>query len=103
MTTSITDKKILATKYTRGWEYIRKSMGKFSPSKVYEWFETHGVPLKTQADMRVFPVSDDGYDVVEVFEKVFAKYRDRIVMHYGEGVDSIINTSSTNYELITKK
>ena len=103
VTTSITDKKILATKYTRGWEFIKKSMGKCSPKKVYDWFESHGVPLKTQADMRVFPVSDDGYDIVEVFEKIFAKYRDRVVMHYGEGVESITNESITNYELITKK
>ena len=66
-------------------------MGKFSPAKTYEWFEDHGVPLKTQADMRVFPVSDDGYDVVEVFAKTFRKYCDKITLHYGEGVDSINN------------
>ena len=29
VTTSITDKKILATKYTRGWDFIKKSIGKF--------------------------------------------------------------------------
>lgn len=103
VTTSITDKKILATKYTRGWDFIRKAMGKLSPAKTYEWFEHHGVPLKTQADMRVFPVSDDGYDVVEVFEKVFAKYRDKIVIHYGEGVTSITNYEWRNYELTTSK
>jgi hypothetical protein len=34
--------------------------------------------------MRVFPVSDDGYDVVEVFENIFAKYQDKITLHYGE-------------------
>lgn len=89
MTTSITDKKILATKYTRGWDFIRKAMGKFGPAKTYEWFESHGVPLKTQADMRVFPVSDDGHDVVDVFEKIFAKHRDKIVLHYGEGVSEV--------------
>jgi predicted Rossmann fold flavoprotein len=103
VTTSITDKKILATKYTRGWDFIRKAMGKFSPAKTYEWFESHGVPLKTQADMRVFPVSDDGYDVVEVFEKTFAKYRDKITLHYGEGVSSITNYKWRDYELTTAK
>ena len=84
MTTSIEDKKILATKYTRGWEFIRKSMGKFSPRKCREWFESHGVPLKIQEDLRVFPVSDDGRDVVGVFEDIFAKNRDMITLHYGE-------------------
>ena len=48
VTTTITDKKILETKYVRGWDAIRKSLGKFSPKKCYEWFELHGVPLKTE-------------------------------------------------------
>jgi predicted flavoprotein YhiN len=64
VTTGIEDKKILATKYTRGWQFIRKAMGVFSPKKCREWFESHGVPLYTQEDDRVFPVSDDGHDIV---------------------------------------
>lgn len=64
VTTSIEDKKILATKYTRGWDFIRKAMGKFSPRKCHDWFESHGVPLKIQDDLRVFPISDDGRDIV---------------------------------------
>lgn len=89
LTTWIDDKKILLSKYTRGSDFIKKALGKFSPRKCREWFESHGVPLKCETDNRVFPVSDDGYDIVEVFEKVFAKYRNRITPHYGEGVDSI--------------
>ena len=84
VTTSIEDKKILATKYTRGWEFIRKAMGRFSPQKCFEWFESHGVPLKIQDDLRVFPLSDDGRDIVGVFENIFAKYREKITLHYGE-------------------
>jgi hypothetical protein len=30
--------------------------------------------------MRVFPISDDGGDVVDAFENVFAKYRDNITI-----------------------
>jgi predicted flavoprotein YhiN len=29
VTTGITDKKILETKYTRGWDFIKKAIGKF--------------------------------------------------------------------------
>ncbi len=89
VTTSIEDKKVLATKYTRGWDFIRKAMGKFSPWKCREWFESHGVPLKIQDDLRVFPISDDGRDVVGVFESIFAKNRDRVSLHYSEGVESV--------------
>lgn len=97
VTTSITDKKILASKYTRGWDFIRKAMGKFGPQKVYDWFESHGVPLKVQEDLRVFPVSDDGYDVVDAFECIFAKYRDRVTLHYSEGVSSVISSGENLY------
>jgi len=33
--------------------------------------EGHGVPLKVEEDNRVFPVSNDGHDVVGAFERVF--------------------------------
>lgn len=89
VTTGITDKKILSTKYTRGWDWIEHAMGKFSPKKCREWFESHGVPLKCEEDNRVFPVSDDGRDIVWVFERIFVKYRDKITLHYGEGVDAV--------------
>ncbi len=89
VTTAIEDKKILSTKYVRGWEFIRKAMGKFSPRKCREWFEAHGVPLKIQEDMRVFPISDDGNDIVGVFQDIFAKYRDNISIHYGEWITDV--------------
>jgi predicted Rossmann fold flavoprotein len=103
VTTSIEDKKILEQKYTRWWEFIRKAMGKFSPRKCREWFESHGVPLKIQEDLRVFPVSDDGRDIVGVFEDIFAKNRDRITLHYGEWVDSVERKEEEKYILTTPK
>jgi len=89
VTTGIDSKKILETKYTRGWNFIKKAIGKFWPKKCYEWFEAHGLKLKTEGDNRVFPVSDDASEVLEVFENIFAKYRDRISLHYGEWVTDI--------------
>jgi predicted flavoprotein YhiN len=64
-------------------------MGRFSPRKCYEWFESHGVPLKIEPDGRVFPRSDDGKDIVGVFERIFAKNRDKIDLHYAEGVADV--------------
>ena len=89
VTTGIEDKKILLSKYTRGSEFIRKAFGKFSPRKCREWFESHGVPMKCEADNRVFPVSDDGTEVVEAFTRIFTKYRDKVTLHYGEGVSEV--------------
>lgn len=46
-------------------------------------------PLKCEIDNRVFPISDDGTEIVEAFENIFAKYRNKITLHYWEEVDSI--------------
>ena len=94
VTTGITDRKDLLSRYTRWGDFIKTAFGKFSPKKCREWFESHGVPLKCEEDMRVFPVSDDGRDIVWVFEKIFAKHHDTISLHYGEGVSGVDLLSS---------
>lgn len=50
----------------------------FPPKKVYEWFENHGVPLKIESDNRVFPVSNNGKDIVGVFERLFSQHPEHI-------------------------
>lgn len=82
VTTGIRDMKELFTKYIRGGKFLRTAIGQFSPEKVYDWFEEHGVPLKIEKDGRVFPVSDDGKDVVGVFEGMFSED----MIHFRESV-----------------
>lgn len=71
VTTGIRDVRELLKNYPRGNKFLNSAMYGFPPGDVYDWFESHGVPLKTQADNRVFPQSDDGRDIVRVFEKLF--------------------------------
>lgn len=61
----------MESKYIRGSERVREAIGKFGPKKTYQRFESHGVPLKIEKDMRVFPVSNNGKDIVGVFEQLF--------------------------------
>ncbi|MDD5725882.1 MAG: NAD(P)/FAD-dependent oxidoreductase [Patescibacteria group bacterium] len=81
VTTGIQDIKVVLTKYPRGGKFLTSAMHKFSPSDVYQWFESHGVPLKIEADSRVFPRSNDGHDVVGVFEKLFKKSDVKLVLN----------------------
>jgi hypothetical protein len=37
-----------------------------------------------------------------VFERIFAKYRDKVVLHYSEGVDTIEKIDE-QYRVTTKK
>ena len=75
VTTGLTNRQQLMKKYTRGATFLKAAMSKLPPQKTYEWFETHGVPLKIEEDLRVFPVSDNGQDIVGVFERLFAKHK----------------------------
>ncbi|OIO18607.1 MAG: hypothetical protein AUJ23_03270 [Candidatus Magasanikbacteria bacterium CG1_02_32_51] len=71
VTTGIDDLKLVLTKYPRGSKFLQSAMHTFSPTQVYTWFENHGVTLKCEEDNRVFPVSNDGHDIVGVFEDIF--------------------------------
>lgn len=71
VTTGILDVRTVLTKYPRGSKFLSSAMFTFPPEAVQSWFENHGVPLKTEDDLRVFPVSDDGRDVVRAFERAF--------------------------------
>mgnify|MGYP003949406315 CR=1 FL=1 len=71
VTTGIHDLGEVLKKYPRGAKFLRYAFHEFGPESVYNWFEDHGVKLKTESDLRVFPASDDGHDVVGVFENIF--------------------------------
>lgn len=71
VTTGILDVRDVLYRYPRGGKFLSSAMRRFPPAWTISWFETHGVPLKTEEDLRVFPRSDDGTDVVAVFERLF--------------------------------
>ncbi|MCC7522896.1 aminoacetone oxidase family FAD-binding enzyme [Candidatus Uhrbacteria bacterium] len=82
VTTGIQDVRTVLTKYPRGGKFLSKAMYHFPPADVYAWFEQHGVPLKVEEDLRVFPQSDNGKDIVGVFEKLFRSSRARILLRH---------------------
>lgn len=82
VTTGLTDVKTVLSKYPRGQKFLTSVLYRFPPSEVYDWFEAHGVPLKVEEDLRVFPASDTGKDIVGVFEKLFAKSKTKILTQH---------------------
>lgn len=73
VTTGIHNVRELLSRYYRGSKFLTTAMYQFPPDQVYQWFEERGVPLKTEADLRVFPQSNNGKDIVRVFETMFAE------------------------------
>jgi hypothetical protein len=53
-----------ATRYPRGEKALLAPFHKFSARDTVAWFESRGVKLKTEADGRMFPVSDSSETVV---------------------------------------
>ena len=48
----------LITYYPRGGMALHGAFTRFQPADTVQWFEKHGVKLKTEADGRMFPITD---------------------------------------------
>lgn len=68
VTHSCFDPKELITRYPRGGRELLGSFHRFQPSDTIEWFESRGVKVKTEADGRMFPVSDDSSDIIRALK-----------------------------------
>lgn len=79
VTTGNNELKEVLNCYPRGARFLKTPMYAFRPSDVFEWIEGRGVPLKTEADMRVFPQSDNGKDIMKLYEKILETGRVQIL------------------------
>ncbi|HZH85846.1 MAG TPA: NAD(P)/FAD-dependent oxidoreductase [Brumimicrobium sp.] len=86
--TSIAD---LSKAYPRGGKQLKKLFPQFNTVHIREWFESRGVPLYTQEDQRVFPVSDDSQTIIDCLTKEVDKLG--ITIKLGTTVQKIESTS----------
>ncbi|MEK7625195.1 MAG: aminoacetone oxidase family FAD-binding enzyme, partial [Patescibacteria group bacterium] len=54
----------------------------FPPPAVRAWFEAEGVPMKCEDDLRVFPISNNGHDIVNTFTKIFSDTKTEILLNH---------------------
>lgn len=55
----------LVQNYPRGGKALRGAFSRFQPQQTIAWFGAEGVQLKTEADGRMFPVTDDSGTIVD--------------------------------------
>ena len=65
VTNACADPRELAAHYPRGGRELRGPFNRWNTGDTRRWFEEHGVPLKTEADGRVFPCSDRSASIVD--------------------------------------
>ena len=59
--------------------FLYSAFSQYDTADVIAFFETHGVPLKTERGNRVFPVSDRAFDISGALEKYMRQLGIRIV------------------------
>jgi predicted Rossmann fold flavoprotein len=58
---------LLVQHYPRGGKELRGALSRFQPKDTIAWFQKHGVALKTEADGRMFPTTDDSSTIINCF------------------------------------
>jgi len=59
------DPVLLVQHYPRGGKALRGAFTRFQPQDTVAWFKRRGVRLKTEADGRMFPTTDDAETIVD--------------------------------------
>lgn len=57
--------KTISEGYPRGKKQLLGALSRFGPEETAGWFRNEGVQLKTEADGRMFPVTDDSQTIVD--------------------------------------
>ena len=67
--------------YPRGANFLKKAFHQFFTSDTVQWFADRGVVLKTEADGRMFPVTDNSETIIDCLVKEANKYNVQIRMN----------------------
>ena len=87
--------------YPRGEKELRGPFHQFCSGDTIEWFEKRGVPLKTEDDGRMFPISNSSQTIIDCFLNASNKLGIQILT--GQSVQSIYKAAdywkvTTNHE-----
>ncbi|MEL7002944.1 MAG: NAD(P)/FAD-dependent oxidoreductase [Bacteroidota bacterium] len=82
----------LSKHYPRGERFLKKAFSQFQVSDTIQWFESRGVVLKTEADNRMFPITDDSQTIIDCLFKEARKLGVEVITKSGvevvEPIDS---------------
>jgi predicted Rossmann fold flavoprotein len=76
-------------KYPRGNSFLKKSFHHFFTTDTIEWFNKRGVALKSEADGRMFPVSNTSETIVQCLMQEVNKFGVQLLLN--RDVQSLIN------------
>lgn len=65
VTHALFDPRAFTTRYPRGARALIGAFHRFSATDTVQWFESRGVKLKTEADGRMFPITDSSQTIID--------------------------------------
>jgi predicted Rossmann fold flavoprotein len=83
--------------YPRGAKFLRPLFEVFNNQHTIEWFESRGVPLKTEPDGRMFPTTNDSETIIHCLMQ--AAHRANVQIRTSAGVTQI-EPKSTGFDVI---
>lgn len=86
------DARALVQYYPRGSRELLGPFMRFGPAETVAWFAERGVRLKTEADGRMFPVTDDSQTIVDCLQN--AARRAGVQVRTGARVEGLEQTKS---------
>lgn len=95
------DPNQLAQNYPRGHRELKGPFHHFSTKEMISWLAKENIQLKTEADGRMFPVSDSSQTIIDVFVKLCHKYTIEIKTQFG--VEDFNYTKSKLWQVHTQK
>jgi len=72
------DPRELVEGYPRGSRELLGAFHRWQPQDTIEWFESRGVPLVTQSDLRIFPVADTAQAITDCLQRATARARVKV-------------------------
>jgi predicted Rossmann fold flavoprotein len=83
--------------YPRGGMALRGAFTRFQPADTVKWFEEHGVRLKTEADNRMFPVTDSSETIANCLRETAQNARVKIQL--GTSLQKVEKNSKGGFNL----
>jgi len=91
------DLREFSTRYPRGGRALLSPFQKFSARDTVDWFAARGVQLKTEADGRMFPVTDSSLTIVNCLSNAAEKAGVKLRLNCA--VESITRNTDGKFEL----
>ena len=90
----------LVQNYPRGGKALLGAFSRFQPQDTVKWFESRGVKLKTEADGRMFPITDDSATIVNCLLDAAAQAG--VILRIGTVVKSVTKNRDRGFQITLK-